>query len=329
MQIWRKFASYPRIMNLNSKKAVLCHWPEKEKFTFSYHLDIEKPFIIKKDFNMERFKDEKVTNFMHRLTENLNKIVEKKNKKKKKKVAEPEENAMEISISENVQFAIDEKIIHFKSEDSAIDFLTQHNLKMSIFDSHYEIEINPPLVENVKLPDVMMSGFLIYPAKLSFEFAQETESIFEWFVSAEKVPEEKFNMDSFVQKSKWILKNQGYFFTSENEDINRLVKLKITPKSGNRIGILHEIVGKNPISAGPGKCPFEDRQMFTQEFLPADELRVVTYNLLADLYADSDFSRDVLHPQCPHYALEIGYRKSLFIKGKIFFYFLILKMDLN
>ena len=40
----------------------------------------------------------------------------------------------------------------------------------------------------------------------------------------------------------------------------------------------------------------------------------MTYNLLADLYADSDFSRTVLHPQCPAYALDISYRKSLFIK---------------
>ena len=35
---------------------------------------------------------------------------------------------------------------------------------------------------------------------------------------------------------------------------------------------------------------------------------------MADLYADSDFSRTVLHPQCPPYALDISYRKALFIK---------------
>ena len=37
----------------------------------------------------------------------------------------------------------------------------------------------------------------------------------------------------------------------------------------------------------------------------------MTYNLLADLYADSDYSRTVLHPQCPPYALEIDYRKQV------------------
>ncbi len=31
--------------------------------------------------------------------------------------------------------------------------------------------------------------------------------------------------------------------------------------------------------------------------------RVMSYNILADLYADSDFSRTNLFPQCPAYAL--------------------------
>ena len=53
---------------------------------------------------------------------------------------------------------------------------------------------------------------------------------------------------------------------------------------------------------------------FTPTFLEGDEFRTMSYNLLADLYADSDFSRTHLHPQCPPYALAIDYRKQLLIK---------------
>jgi 2',5'-phosphodiesterase len=53
---------------------------------------------------------------------------------------------------------------------------------------------------------------------------------------------------------------------------------------------------------------------FTPSFLEGDEFRLMTYNLLADLYADSDFSRTQLHPQCPPYALAIDYRKQLLLK---------------
>lgn len=43
-------------------------------------------------------------------------------------------------------------------------------------------------------------------------------------------------------------------------------------------------------------------------------IRVVSYNILADIYADQDFSRDVLFNYCPAYALSMDYRKPLIIK---------------
>lgn len=42
--------------------------------------------------------------------------------------------------------------------------------------------------------------------------------------------------------------------------------------------------------------------------------RCVSYNILADLYCDSDFTHTVLHPYCPPYALHIDYRKQLIVK---------------
>lgn len=42
--------------------------------------------------------------------------------------------------------------------------------------------------------------------------------------------------------------------------------------------------------------------------------RCVSYNILADLYCDSDYTRTVLHPYCPAYALHIDYRKQLIVK---------------
>jgi len=42
--------------------------------------------------------------------------------------------------------------------------------------------------------------------------------------------------------------------------------------------------------------------------------RIITYNILADIYADSDFSRDYLFPHCPAEILSIDYRKQLLLK---------------
>ena len=97
--------------------------------------------------------------------------------------------------------------------------------------------------------------------------------------------------------------------------MDHYLKLIVTP--GNAEGVYGppvEHVCKNIIQAGPGPCPFETRHCFTKKRLDGDSLRVVSYNILADLYADSDYTRTHLFPYCPAYALKIDYRKQLFIK---------------
>lgn len=57
------------------------------------------------------------------------------------------------------------------------------------------------------------------------------------------------------------------------------------------------------------------RHRYTTEQLAAPlAFRIVSYNLLADLYADSDFSRANLFPYIPADALHIDYRKQLFVR---------------
>ena len=53
--------------------------------------------------------------------------------------------------------------------------------------------------------------------------------------------------------------------------------------------------------------------------------RVVSYNLLADTYSDTDFAREVLFPYCPRYALDMDYRKHFLIKEIIGIFFVILR----
>ena len=92
--------------------------------------------------------------------------------------------------------------------------------------------------------------------------------------------------------------SNGFLYTVPEKYIGNYVKLEIFPKDGTRVGPEFEVISKNPISAGPGKCPFEDRHEFTKEKLNgSDEFRVVTYNLLADLYADSEYARNELFAQ--------------------------------
>lgn len=75
-----------------------------------------------------------------------------------------------------------------------------------------------------------------------------------------------------------------------------------------------EIISKCIVESPPPYDAFETKHQFTMERLPPTQFRVISYNLLADYYADSDFSRTELFPYCPAYALAIDYRKLLFIR---------------
>lgn len=91
-------------------------------------------------------------------------------------------------------------------------------------------------------------------------------------------------------------------------------QLVCIPKAGSKVGPTVEIESDCVVEAGPGYNPFEMKQKFTPNRLPATQFRVISYNLLADYYADSDFSRTELFPYCPPFALAIDYRKLLFIR---------------
>ena len=51
----------------------------------------------------------------------------------------------------------------------------------------FSLAVNPPLVESIKLQGKAMAGFLVYPHKVTIMFADEGKTLFEWFVSSEKV----------------------------------------------------------------------------------------------------------------------------------------------
>uniref|UniRef100_A0A1I8F7M3 Endo/exonuclease/phosphatase domain-containing protein n=1 Tax=Macrostomum lignano TaxID=282301 RepID=A0A1I8F7M3_9PLAT len=53
---------------------------------------------------------------------------------------------------------------------------------------------------------------------------------------------------------------------------------------------------------------------FTPAVTASDTVRVVSYNLLANLYADSDYSRNQLFPWCDPNYLSMSYRKCLIFR---------------
>lgn len=86
------------------------------------------------------------------------------------------------------------------------------------------------------------------------------------------------------------------------------------PKKDEKIGPQIQIISKCTVETGPGYNAFEEKQLFTPNRLQGNQFRVISYNLLADYYCDSEFSRNELFPYCPPFALAIDYRKLLFTR---------------
>uniref|UniRef100_A0A8C0VWX9 Phosphodiesterase 12 n=1 Tax=Cyanistes caeruleus TaxID=156563 RepID=A0A8C0VWX9_CYACU len=92
-------------------------------------------------------------------------------------------------------------------------------------------------------------------------------------------------------------------------------RLRCTPgDKEQRYGPAREVESSGPVEAGPGACTFDARHLYTKKVCGYGSVRAVSYNILADTYAQTEFSRTVLYPYCAPYALEIDYRQNLLKK---------------
>uniref|UniRef100_A0A8D7ZVP2 2',5'-phosphodiesterase 12 n=1 Tax=Culex pipiens TaxID=7175 RepID=A0A8D7ZVP2_CULPI len=291
--------------------------PDEEQCAISFRVASER-YRIDKVFNFSRNVAENVDASLERMRANIEKEVRKKGagkgaKKKGKTV--PVEGA-----GEGLGEALPDVRVRFfdveKNEDvrdvAFAELLSKvrddREILLKVLDDDFRIDLNSPTVLAVSLPQSILAGFFVYPSKLEMVFTDKERSEFLWYRG--KMPK-----SNNAQQIEWILAGTGYSYMAKPDDVGHHLKFSCVPKNELKAGPLTEVVSGTQVQAGPGQCPFEVRHLFTQNKLTNQyQFRVVTYNILADLYADSDYSRTELFGYCPNYALHIDYRKQLFIK---------------
>lgn len=167
----------------------------------------------------------------------------------------------------------------------------------------YAVLRNSPTVTSAELPRSLMAGFPVCP-KLQLEFGNIEDCEFTWF---KETP-------GAGSGENWAEVGSGRVFVPSNENIGSKLRLRCLPKDGTRCGLVKELQSEGAIEAGPGTCTFDTRHLFTQQLTQWPELRVVSYNILADTYAQSEVSKTMLYPYCAPYALELDYRINLIRK---------------
>ncbi|XP_067936205.1 2',5'-phosphodiesterase 12-like isoform X2 [Watersipora subatra] len=142
-----------------------------------------------------------------------------------------------------------------------------------------------------------MTGFPVIP-EFTLEFADRLECDFEWSQAA--VPE--------------VLIGCDFLYTPTVKDIGHRLTLTIIPKRGDRQGFSVTVVSDSEVKTGPDLLPILSRQNLPVKDTSVNNCRVVSYNLLAHTYTDTEFSRKELFSHCPVGYLEYDYRKSLIAK---------------
>lgn len=191
-----------------------------------------------------------------------------------------------------------------KKFSEILDTFENSKYFLDLHQSEFIVKWNTPWINTLTLPTSILAGFYIYPSKLELDFATRESSEFIW--SRSKVSEQE----------NWEEIGRGFSYLVQFKDIGYKIKVNATPKSidGLKQGPTVEIIAKNEVQAGAGCCPFETRHLFTQDRLNGNQMRIASYNLLADYYADSEDGRTKLFNYCPEYAIKIDYRKQLLLK---------------
>ncbi|XP_070139287.1 2',5'-phosphodiesterase 12 isoform X2 [Drosophila kikkawai] len=286
--------------NIDMDKVYMRNAAESKELNIVFRY-VNETLKIDREFNFNRQMDEQIEGILTRIQGNVQKQMEKKQKKKGKSNEPVVVGSSEI----NVKLYSENHDLNFNNL-TFTELLDKNisGIKLRVVDATFDMVFNPPWILSLKLPKCMLAGFVVYPTACELQFAEREHSNGTWFKAKQS------------QTTEWEACGEGFHYIPTAEDIGYYLKFVVTPGNGKGAkGPVVEEISKTTVQAAPELFPFEGRHRHTPDYLIAsNELRVVTYNLLADYYADSDYSRKTLFPYCPPKYLEIDYRKQLFIK---------------
>ncbi|KAJ8726280.1 hypothetical protein PYW07_000978 [Mythimna separata] len=284
---------------MNTNKCYFRYIQQEEKVDITLLFDVKGSV---RQFNFSRKPTESLQVLLTRMKTNIQKVIDKGNKKKK---VSQDNGDLHLEL-------YDSKNVLINGNSTCNDLFTMEGpVKLKLCDNFYEVVFNSPWVVSVNLPQSILAGFPVYPENFETQHAERDKCTFNWYKGLSLT--EKGNAVS-EQHIQWELTGNKFIYTPDTQDVGMKLKFECIPGNDSMVGPAVETISKNLIEAGPGNCPFETRHLFTKQKLQNKSFRCVTYNILADLYCDSEHTRTVLYPYCPPYALHIDYRKQLILK---------------
>ncbi|XP_041837429.1 2',5'-phosphodiesterase 12 isoform X1 [Melanotaenia boesemani] len=292
----RTFTRTCRLLERMQVAIVRC-LPGEPKLTISFSLDGSHK-------NMLRDQDEALGKVLARISNSIVKSQGKAKRSKKNRSQQPCEAAEPTVVKLLIGGGeVPDNVPNSEAwQDGAV---------LQVGDVEYTVKRNAPTFTTVELPISLLAGFPVCP-KLEVEFGNLQDSEFTWF--RENAPDTSPKTEVPGQDGGWAQVGCERVHVPCNQDIGHRFKLICTPREGSRSGAAKELVSVGAVEAGPGVCTFDNRHAYTVKEAEWPAVRVVSYNILADVYAQTDLSKTVLYPYCAPYALELDYRQNLIKK---------------
>lgn len=269
--------------------------------------------LRERQYTLNRSPAEELRTVLNRIAINIANVEEGKRKRKKKKNGCSDEDAAKTESQEDLPVSLEYNGVPVSGDVANSDAWKDGSI-LQIGEHRYSIAVNAPAVKSLHLPKYIMAGFPVY-ARIELEHCDLHDCEMTWFMSVKRG--QTFPSHEVYNLSNMFFVNMhqcSSFLMPKTADVGRYVLLRVTPCVGSRKGMPVEVLSTSAVEAGPGFCPFEARQYFTALPTVPGRFRCISYNLLADVYADTSYSRSVLFPYCASYALDLGYRKQLLTK---------------
>ncbi|XP_013422110.1 2',5'-phosphodiesterase 12 [Lingula anatina] len=278
------------------------------------HIQLTLPsfYGYKLDLGLERSVDEELGRCLDRMVASIVVKVKKKGKKK---------------IKTELSTIADTLKVNLYHQDVKVDVATLNkhawiqDALLEVGETKFQVEFNPPTVKSLQLPDHVVVRLPVHP-KLDVNFAETDQCAFAWYRNVSGSTKHNTNKGMAMEVDDHCLDNNDHWievgrtlrYVPTKEDLGHELILQCTPKSGDRTGKTVTAKSEKVKDAYiTDVYPFEKRHSFTKNNSDHGSFRMVSYNILADLYADSDFSRDVLYPYCPAECLAKDYRYPLIL----------------
>lgn len=164
----------------------------------------------------------------------------------------------------------------------------------------------------MRLPRCLLKRFLVMPINIGNHNLEDCKFLWERKISVrekDQMMKQDFNKDKIVLDGHifWYELGEQIAYCLTDDDVAHHIRFTCYPKDKPKV----TSVSRTPVEIGPLECPFEKRHHHTKSL--SSHFRFMSYNILADLYADSEFSRTVLFKHCPTYALALDYRRQLLL----------------